>query len=186
MRGCSGAPPFAWPRPRSRVRAFRWTRTPRRASRRTRPWRTASPMVYLGTAVVAGSGVALVTATGLATDLGRIGRLVALAGDRATPLERQVEQLGRRLMVLALAICAVVGLSGILHGEPIGLMLETAISLAVAAIPEGLPAPPRPSPPWRWRPAWGGWRRGAPWCGGCRPSRRWAPRRSSAPTRPAP
>ncbi len=97
-------------------------------------------MVYLGTAVVAGSGVALVTATGLATELGRIGQLVALAGDRATPLERQVEQLGRRLMVLALAICGVVGLSGILHGEPIGLMLETAISLAVAAIPEGLPA----------------------------------------------
>ncbi|MBI2528346.1 MAG: cation-transporting P-type ATPase [Candidatus Rokubacteria bacterium] len=97
-------------------------------------------MVYLGTAVVAGSGLGVVTATGLATELGRIGQLVALAGDRATPLERQVEALGRRLMVLALGICAVVGIAGILHGEPLGLMLETAISLAVAAIPEGLPA----------------------------------------------
>ncbi len=97
-------------------------------------------MVYLGTTVLAGSGLGVVTATGLATELGRIGQLVALAGARATPLERQVEALGRRLIVLALAICGVVGLAGILHGEPVGLMLETAVSLAVAAIPEGLPA----------------------------------------------
>jgi len=97
-------------------------------------------MVYLGTTALAGSGLAVVTATGLATELGRIGQLVALAGERTTPLERQIETLGRRLMVLALAICGVVGLAGILHGEPVGLMLETAISLAVAAIPEGLPA----------------------------------------------
>jgi Ca2+-transporting ATPase len=65
---------------------------------------------------------------------------VALAGERMTPLEGQVEGLGRRLIGLAVAVCGVVGLAGILHGEPIGLMLETAISLAVAAIPEGLPA----------------------------------------------
>ena len=97
-------------------------------------------MVYLGTGVLAGAGRALVTATGLATELGRIGQMVALAGERATPLETQVEALGRRLVVLALGICAMVGVAGILHGEPIGLMLETAISLAIAAIPEGLPA----------------------------------------------
>ena len=97
-------------------------------------------MVHLGTAVLSGSGLALVTATGPATELGRIGRLVASTGSRVTPLERQVEALGRRLIVLVLGICAVVGLAGILHGEPIGLMLETAVSLAVAAVPEGLPA----------------------------------------------
>ena len=97
-------------------------------------------VVHLGTAVLSGSGLALVTATGPATELGRIGRLVASTGSRATPLERQVEALGRRLIVLALGICALVGLAGILHGEPIGLMLETAVSLAVAAVPEGLPA----------------------------------------------
>jgi Ca2+-transporting ATPase len=57
-----------------------------------------------------------------------------------TPLERQVESLGRRLVALGLGVCGLVGLIGILHGEPVGLMLETAISLAVAAIPEGLPA----------------------------------------------
>ena len=97
-------------------------------------------MVYLGTTVVAGSGVAVVTATGLATELGRIGQLVALAGERTTPLERQVEGLGRRLIGFALGTCSVVGLAGILRGQPVGLMLETAITLAIAAIPEGLPA----------------------------------------------
>ncbi|HUM16375.1 MAG TPA: cation-translocating P-type ATPase [Candidatus Nitrosotalea sp.] len=97
-------------------------------------------MVHLGTTILSGSGVALVTATGPATELGRIGQLVAAAGSRATPLEQQVESLGRRLIVLALGICAVVGLTGILHGEPIWLMLETAVSLAVSAVPEGLPA----------------------------------------------
>ena len=97
-------------------------------------------MVYLGTTVVAGSGLAVVTATGLATELGRIGQLVALAGERTTPLERQVEELGRRLIGFALGTCGVVGLAGILRGQPVGLMLETAITLAIAAIPEGLPA----------------------------------------------
>jgi Ca2+-transporting ATPase len=97
-------------------------------------------MVYLGTTVLSGSGLAVVTTTGLATELGRIGQLVAIAGPRATPLERQVGALGRRLIVLALIVCGIVGLAGILQGEPVGLMLETAISLAVAALPEGLPA----------------------------------------------
>lgn len=96
-------------------------------------------MVYLGTNVVGGSGTGIVTATGVATELGRIGQLVAMAGDRRTPLERQIEGLGRRLILLSLAVGGVVGVAGIIHGEPVGLMLETAISLAVAAIPEGLP-----------------------------------------------
>ena len=99
-----------------------------------------STMVYLGTSIVAGRGVALVTATGIVSELGHIGQLVGLAGERTTPLERQVELLGRRLMGVALAICAVVGLVGVVHGLPWALMLETAISLAIAAIPEGLPA----------------------------------------------
>ncbi|MBI1848428.1 MAG: cation-transporting P-type ATPase [Candidatus Rokubacteria bacterium] len=97
-------------------------------------------MVHVGTAVVAGRGLAVVTATGDHTELGRIGQLVRQAGDRMTPLERQVETLGRRLIVLALAVSAVVGAAGVLHGERLGLMVETAITLAIAAIPEGLPA----------------------------------------------
>ena len=97
-------------------------------------------MVYLGTAVLAGTGTAIVTATGVVTELGRLGQLVALAGDRATPLERQVEGLGRRLIVVAVGACAIVTVAGILYGQPVGLMLETGITLAVSAIPEGLPA----------------------------------------------
>ncbi|HEU4368350.1 MAG TPA: cation-transporting P-type ATPase [Methylomirabilota bacterium] len=97
-------------------------------------------MVYLGTTVLAGSGAAIVTATGVATQLGRVGQLVALAGDRATPLERQIEGLGRRLAAVGLGVCAIVAAAGILHGQPVPLMLETGITLAVAAIPEGLPA----------------------------------------------
>ena len=97
-------------------------------------------IVYLGTSIVAGRGVALVTATGVASELGRIGQLVELAGDRTTPLERQVEVLGRRLIAVALAISALVALVGIMQGLAPGLMIETAISLAIAAIPEGLPA----------------------------------------------
>jgi Ca2+-transporting ATPase len=97
-------------------------------------------LVYLGTAVVAGHGVAVVTATGAATELGRIATLVGETGERTTPLEREVEQLGRRLIVVALAICAAVAAIGILRGQPVGLMIETAITLAVAAVPEGLPA----------------------------------------------
>jgi P-type Ca2+ transporter type 2C len=104
------------------------------------PLAERSTMVYLGTAVLGGSGLAVVTATGLATELGRIGQLVAMLGERTTPLERQVEGLGRRLIVLALAVCALVAVVGVLHGQPLWLMLETGISLAVAAIPEGLPA----------------------------------------------
>ena len=98
-------------------------------------------MVYLATTALAGSGLAVVTGHRPRDRASAAsGQLVALAGTRATPLERQVEALGRRLIGLALAVCGAVGLAGILHGQPIGLMLETAISLAVAAIPEGLPA----------------------------------------------
>jgi Ca2+-transporting ATPase len=97
-------------------------------------------MTYLGTTVLAGTGAAVVTATGVATQLGHLGQLVALTGDRSTPLERQVETLGRRLIGVALGTCAVVTVAGILHGQPVGLMLETGITLAVSAIPEGLPA----------------------------------------------
>ena len=97
-------------------------------------------MVYLGTAVLAGTGAAIVTVTGVATQLGRVGQLVALVGERATPLEQQIEDLGRRLIGVALGVCAVVTVAGILRGQPVGLMLETGITLAVSAIPEGLPA----------------------------------------------
>ena len=97
-------------------------------------------MVYAGTTVQAGTGRAVVTATGAFTELGRIGTLVASVGTESTPLERRLDVLGRRLAWLALGIAAVVGGLEALHGKPIGLVIETGIALAVAAVPEALPA----------------------------------------------
>jgi Ca2+-transporting ATPase len=97
------------------------------------------PMLYKGTSVVRGSGEAVVVATGMGTELGAITRLVAEAEEEATPLERRLAELGRRLIGITLAITAAVTLIGILTGRPVLLMIETGLALAVAAIPEGLP-----------------------------------------------
>jgi len=97
-------------------------------------------MVYLGTAVAAGSARAVVTATGAATELGRIGALVATVQEERTPLERRLDLLGHRIVWLALAVAAVVGGLEWWHGSRLGLVVETAIALAVAAVPEALPA----------------------------------------------
>lgn len=97
-------------------------------------------MVYLGTTVVAGSGRAVVVATGMATELGRIGGLVAGIQEERTPLENRLDLLGRRLIWLVLGVAAVIVGIGLLRGEQAGLMIETGIALAIAAVPEGLPA----------------------------------------------
>ncbi|MBI4401824.1 MAG: cation-translocating P-type ATPase [Nitrospirae bacterium] len=97
-------------------------------------------MLFLGTDVVAGKGRALVVATGTKTELGRIATLMQEAGIEATPLQRRLEQLGHVLLYLSLGIVTVVFLLGLLRGEALVEMFLTAVSLAVAAIPEGLPA----------------------------------------------
>jgi Ca2+-transporting ATPase len=97
-------------------------------------------MLYLGTAVAAGGGQAMVVSTGTATELGKIGRLVATSTKERSPLEIQLAQLGRRLVYLVLAIAAIVMVTGWLRRDGLWLMVEVAISLAVAAVPEGLPA----------------------------------------------
>ncbi len=97
-------------------------------------------MLFLGTTVVAGGGRAVVVATGMATELGRIGGLVEEIPEERTPLEHRLDALGRRLIWLALGTAAVVVGIGVLRGEPIGRMIETGIALAIAAVPEGLPA----------------------------------------------
>ncbi len=104
------------------------------------PLAERTSMLYLGTTVVAGSALTMVTATGGRTELGRIGKLVAEAEQGRTPLERKLEDLGKKLVYLVLGIAAVVFAAGALRGDGVWLMLEVAISLAVAAIPEGLPA----------------------------------------------
>ncbi|MFB6562797.1 cation-translocating P-type ATPase [Streptomyces sp. NPDC056400] len=92
-----------------------------------------------GTVVVRGRGVATVTATGTASALGRIASL--LEGDRqATPLQRRLASLGRILAAVILALCVLFFALGLLRGLPLSTMAVTAISLAVAAVPESLPA----------------------------------------------
>jgi Ca2+-transporting ATPase len=97
-------------------------------------------MVFAGTVVCGGRGRAVVTATGMKTEIGKIAGMIGSAQDDETPLQKRLEQLGRWLVVLCLGICAAVGTMGIVRGEPPRQMFLSAVSLAVAAIPEGLPA----------------------------------------------
>ena len=97
-------------------------------------------MLYLGTAISSGRAVAIVVATGSNTELGRVGRLVEISVKERSPLELQLAKLGHRLVYLVLAIAFVVVITGWLRGDPLWMMVEIGISLAVAAVPEGLPA----------------------------------------------
>jgi Ca2+-transporting ATPase len=103
------------------------------------PLAERSNMLYKGTAVTRGSGEGVVTATGMATELGQISSLVEEAEEESTPLEDRIDQLGHRLVRLTLGVIAVVAVVGILRGKEVLLMLETGVALAVAAVPEGLP-----------------------------------------------
>jgi Ca2+-transporting ATPase len=96
--------------------------------------------VHAGTAVVAGIGEAEVFATGMRSQLGQIAHLLATAEKQTTPLQEQLERLSRTLLGLCLAIVAVVALLGLWQGVGWLAVLLSAVSLAVAAIPEGLPA----------------------------------------------
>lgn len=96
-------------------------------------------MLFKGTAVTRGSGEGVVVVTGMATEPGRISALVEEAEEERTPLEKRLDQLGYRLIWVTLAIAGLVGVSGALVGKDLLLMVQTAIALAVATIPEGLP-----------------------------------------------
>jgi Ca2+-transporting ATPase len=97
-------------------------------------------MAYKGTLVTHGRGTGLVVATGASTELGQVAALLNSADTPSTPLQQRLAAFGKRLSVVVLAICALVFAIGVLRGEPLLLMALTAISLAVAAIPEALPA----------------------------------------------
>ena len=96
-------------------------------------------MVHKGTIVTTGSGQAVVVATGSRTELGRIAMLAESGEEEETPLQERLNQLGRRLAWITLCLAAVVAVTGLSAGKPPQIMLETAIALGVAAIPEGLP-----------------------------------------------
>ena len=97
-------------------------------------------MVLAGGYVVYGKGKVLVTATGMDTEMGRIAAMLSRTSDSMTPLQKKLEQTGKQLGIGALAICALIFCMGILQEKPPFSMFMTAVSLAVAAIPEGLPA----------------------------------------------
>lgn len=97
-------------------------------------------MAYMGTAVTRGRGKGVVVATGMATEMGRIASLIQEAERAATPLQRRLAHLGKMLVGLCLFICALVMVLGIYRGVDVYQMFLAGVSLAVAAIPEGLPA----------------------------------------------
>jgi Ca2+-transporting ATPase len=97
-------------------------------------------MVYAGTAVAEGAALACVTGLGRDSELGRVRALVSETSTPPTPLERQLDRLGRGLVGVSLGGCAAALALGLLRGVPLVEMLRSAVSLAVAAVPEGLPA----------------------------------------------
>jgi Ca2+-transporting ATPase len=98
-------------------------------------------MLFKGTNVAAGQGTALIVATGMKTELGRIADLIERIGDdERTPLQDKLESLGRLLVWVALGIVVLLFLLGLLRGTDLLEMFMTSVSLAVAAVPEGMPA----------------------------------------------
>jgi Ca2+-transporting ATPase len=99
-----------------------------------------SCMVYSGTAIVGGSGKAVVVATGMSTEFGRIAAIVQEVERDETPLQKKLDEFGRRVGLMTVVICAAIGVFGVLAGMGILEMFITSVSVAIAAVPEGLPA----------------------------------------------
>jgi Ca2+-transporting ATPase len=97
-------------------------------------------MGFMGTLVTRGSGVGIVVGTGMNTVMGQIATLMTSTEKMITPLERKLAELGKILIVVALFLTALVVLLGVVQGNPVYDMFLAGVSLAVAAIPEGLPA----------------------------------------------
>lgn len=99
-----------------------------------------SNMVFSGCSVTYGTATAVITATGMDTEMGKIANLLDGENDSQTPLQKKLAQLGKYLGILALVACAVIFIVGLANGIPVMEIFMTAVSLAVSAIPEGLPA----------------------------------------------
>lgn len=97
-------------------------------------------MVFAGTVVVRGRGHAIVTSTGMKTQLGKIAGMVASIEKEETPLQKRLDQVGKQLVYAALAVVAIVFVLGVVRGDDPVEMFLVAVSLAVAAVPEGLAA----------------------------------------------
>ena len=97
-------------------------------------------MVYSGCSITYGTAMAVVTATGMDTEMGKIANLLDNEEDSQTPLQQKLAQLGKYLGALALVACGIIFIVGLVNGIPVLEIFMTAVSLAVSAIPEGLPA----------------------------------------------
>ena len=97
-------------------------------------------MVFSGCSITYGTAVAVVTATGMDTEMGKIANLLDGEENSQTPLQQKLSQLGKYLGVMALAACAIIFIVGLANGIPVLEIFMTAVSLAVSAIPEGMPA----------------------------------------------
>lgn len=97
-------------------------------------------MVYQGTIVTYGRGSGIVVSTGMETEMGKIASMLQEAEDMKTPLQKRLAIFGKKLAIAIFVICGIIFSAGLMRGEDLFLMLLTAISLAVAAIPEALPA----------------------------------------------
>jgi Ca2+-transporting ATPase len=104
------------------------------------PLAERSDAVFMGTAVAKGTGMAEIVATGMGTELGTIAHLLATTEEAETPLQRRLASVGRTLLYLCAGIVAVVACVGLLRGAAWLEVLMSSVSLAVAAVPEGLPA----------------------------------------------
>ena len=97
-------------------------------------------MVYSGCSITYGTATAVVTATGMDTEMGKIANLLDNEEEGQTPLQQKLAQLGKYLGIVALAACGIIFVVGLVNGIPVLEIFMTAVSLAVSAIPEGLPA----------------------------------------------
>ena len=97
-------------------------------------------MVYSGCSITYGTATAVVTATGMDTEMGKIANMLDNEEDSQTPLQQKLAQLGKYLGIVALAACGIIFVVGLANGIPVLEIFMTAVSLAVSAIPEGLPA----------------------------------------------
>lgn len=114
-------------------------KNPKAITHKNTPLADRHNMVYMGTLITGGQGVAMVVATGQYTQMGQIQALVGDVKPPDTPMERQLDQIGNQLVYICSAVCGLVFLVGLFRGYGLLQMLKIAISLAVAAVPEGLP-----------------------------------------------
>lgn len=100
----------------------------------------AECMVYMGTTVTGGRAKASVTATGMRTQMGEVAYMMQDTGESETPLKKKLNHIGKDLVMICLFVCVLIVIAGMWHGESLYQMFLSGVSLAVAAIPEGLPA----------------------------------------------